>query len=182
MNYHMMILGTTLFCVVIHLQSMNRYQGHDIFNCMKRYIFPLTIGQIEAMSFEEKNLELSCQALVAFKQFELNRTKPVLDPIVKLVRYGASADCQICVRNEHIEKIFTPLYLALVANSIKDANLLLEKGAQTDVVWSVSTIAKTDRPFCFSALQVADRWCDDSGDMKNLIRRYEIKRKREVAS
>lgn len=172
MNYFRLFVAGAPFFAIGVLQSMNRYRGSDIFNSIKRYVVPLTIDQIKVMSFEEKNIELSGQAFVAFKRWDSYNIKPEresLDNIIKFVRCGASADCHIYVRNESIERMFTPLYLALVSNSIAHAKELLENGAQSDIVWSISTVAKTDQPFYFSALQVADRWCDDSGDMKRLI-------------
>ncbi len=180
MNYFRLSVLTTVLFFACGLQSMNRYRGSDIFNSIKRYVFPITIDQVQAMSSEEKNIELSCQAFVAFKRWESDNIKPAresLDNIITFVRCGASADSHIYVRNKSIEKMFTPLYLALVSNSIIHAQELLEHGAQPDVVWSVSTIAKTDRQFYFSALQVADRWCDDSGEMRRLIFLYEKKKR-----
>lgn len=169
-----------LVCVVTDLHSMNRYQRNEFLHYANSFWFgPQAVTRVEGMSIDERNIELSYQALLAFKQFEQNRSKPILDSIMLLVRYGASADCQICLQEGHIEKRFTPLYLALVANSITHAQKLLEKGVRTDVVWSISTIAKTDRPFCYSALQVADRWCHDSGEIKHLIRKYEMQKNRK---
>lgn len=172
MNYRIACAVSMIIGVTGNLQGMNRYQGYGFAEYVRRYIIPVATAPIEAMSLEDKNKELAYQSLVAFKQFESNREKPILHPIIKLVRYGASADCQICLREKYIEKRFTPLYLALVVNHIDYAQELLEKGAQPDVVWSISTITKTDRPFYYSALQVAEMWCDDSGQMKRLIHRF----------
>lgn len=177
MNYLIMIIISMFMCVTAHMHSMNRYQRNDFLHYVKSFWFgSQAISHIEGMTDRERNIELSYQALLAFKQFEQDRTKPVLDPIMQLVQYGASADCKITIQEKYIEKRFTPLYLALVANSIDYVQTLLENGAQIDDVWSISTIAKTDRTFYYSALQVADRWCDDSGQMKNLIRSYEVQR------
>lgn len=182
MNYLMACAVSMLICVTGNLQSMNRYQQYGFADYVRRYIFPVATASIEAMSLEDKNKELAYQSLLAFKQFEVNRSKPTLYSIMRLVRYGASADCQICLREKNIERRFTPLYLALVANSVEHARELLEKGAQPDIVWSVSTIAKTDRPFYYSALQVAESWCNDSGEMKELIRSYEVQRRKKSIS
>lgn len=176
MNYLMVCVGSMFVCVTGAMQGMSRYNQSGLVNSVKRYVFPVTISQIATMNITEKNLELSYQALLAFKQFDVNRTKPKLDYIMQLVKEGASVDYQVSIREEYIEKRFTILYLALVANSIEHTKELLEKGAHTDIVWGVSTIAKTDRPFNRSALEIADMWCDDSGEMQKLIRSYQTKK------
>lgn len=171
MNYLMMIIASMFICSVT--DCMNRYNPNELWNRLKQHIYPITIEQ---MTIEQRNLALSDQAFSIFKKWDLENIKPTtanLDNIIKFVQYGVSADRQVDVRNESVVRMFTPLYLALLANSVPHAQTLLEKGAQTDVVWSISTRARTDRPFHYSALQVAGQWCDDSGKMQKLIQKYE---------